>query len=149
MRQLGLRKADQDNKTAINNHIDNLKFDLVILTEDFDEGIVLLKRKLCWHLENILYVKLRDSSKKRSSHKALSKIEKQANSMIDYMHNFYKEWSRTDYILYNRMNNTFWQKYNQEANIDEEVVYFKETRMKEGRFCKGALQFYGEGQVNK
>ena len=46
------------------------------------------------------------------------------------------------------MNNTFGHKYNQEPNINEELLYFKETRMKVEQFCKSALQLYGKGLRN-
>ncbi len=149
MRQLGLKKSDEDDETAINNHIDNINFDLVILTEHFDEGIILLKRKLCWDFEDILYVKLRDSSKKKNGHsynsKATNQSEKQEGLKTATMHDFYRDWSRADYILYNRMNYTFWQKYNKEPSIDKELLHFKKTRLKVEEFCTNALQHNKKG----
>ncbi len=153
MRQLGLDKFYQDDEKVINNHIDNLNFDLVILTEYFDEGILLLKRNLCWDLEDILYVKLRDSSKKRNSHPSdvmvNNQTEKQESLKEANLHHFYMEWSWADYILYERMNRTFWQKYKQEPNIDEELLHFKETRLKVEEFCHHALQKNKQGLRNK
>ena len=154
MRQLGLEKSDQENETAINYHIDNLNFDLVILPEHFDEGMVLLKRKLCWDLEDILYVKLRDMSKKENSHPSeannvKNQTAKQEDLRVEKLHDFYKNWSRADYILYERMNQIFWQKYEQEAYIDEELLYFKETRLKMEEFCQSALENNKKGLSSK
>ena len=49
----------------IQKHIDELaeKIDLVLITEYFDESLVLLKRELCWELDDVVYFKLNQRSK--------------------------------------------------------------------------------------
>lgn len=49
----------------IQKHIDELaeKIDLVLIMEYFDESLVLLKRELCWELDDVVYFKLNQRSK--------------------------------------------------------------------------------------
>ena len=137
MRQLGLPRTDQDDEKKINEHIDKLNFDFVILTEHFDECLVLLRRKLCWDFQSILYMKLR-VAKDRRVH-ILSRIYKKSYPNLEktkaMLHESYKNWSRADYILYERMNTTFWANYNKEKDISEEVEYFKSVQKKVEYFC--------------
>lgn len=48
----------------IKKHIDELaeKIDLVLIMEYFDESLVLLKRELCWDLDDVVYFKLNKRS---------------------------------------------------------------------------------------
>ena len=48
----------------ISKHIDDLseKIDLVLIVEYFDESLILLKRELCWELDDVVYFKLNQRS---------------------------------------------------------------------------------------
>lgn len=48
----------------IKKHIDDLaeKMNLVLIMEYFDESLVLLKRELCWDLDDVVYFKLNQRS---------------------------------------------------------------------------------------
>lgn len=48
----------------IKKHVDELaeKIDLVLIMEYFDESLVLLKRELCWDLDDVVYFKLNQRS---------------------------------------------------------------------------------------
>ncbi len=137
MRQLGLPRTDQDDEKKINEHIDKLNFDFVLLVEHFDECLVLLRRKLCWDFQSILYMKLR-VVKDRRVH-ILSRIYERSYPNLErtkaMLHNSYKNWSRADYILYERMNTSVWTDYNKEQDISEEVQYFKSVQQKVEDFC--------------
>ena len=57
---LGLKHKYYNDPVMINKHIDDLaeKIDLVLIMEYFDESLVLLKRELCWDLDDVVYFKL-------------------------------------------------------------------------------------------
>ena len=57
---LGLDTAYHEDFTVVRNYIRFLQqeFDLVMVMEYFDESLVLLKRRFCWKIEDILYFKL-------------------------------------------------------------------------------------------
>ena len=56
---LGLAYKFHQNAAAINNYIAflNKEFDLVMVMDYFNESVVLLKRLVCWELDDILYFK--------------------------------------------------------------------------------------------
>lgn len=62
MFDLGLSFKHYQNITAVNEYIRFLgkEFDLVMIMEYFDESLVLMKRLLCWEIEDILYLKLNE-----------------------------------------------------------------------------------------
>ncbi|XP_041666261.1 galactosylceramide sulfotransferase [Cheilinus undulatus] len=71
-------------------------FDLVLITEYFEESLILLKDKLCWTMEDILYFKL--NARKSSSVSRLPP-ELRAKGL---------RWNGADWKLYQRFNTTFW-----------------------------------------
>lgn len=73
-------------------------FDLVLIAEHFEESLILLKDKLCWSMEDILYFKL--NARKSSSVSELSP-ELRAKAL---------EWNGADWRLYQFFNATLWAK---------------------------------------
>ncbi|XP_067833057.1 galactosylceramide sulfotransferase-like [Heptranchias perlo] len=73
-------------------------FSLVMLTEYFDESLVLLKDLLCWELEDVMYFPL---NARAPSHlwRPLPELEAQARA-----------WNGLDSRLYAHFNRTFWRK---------------------------------------
>ena len=74
----GLPSNQYYNETAINNYILDLDkdFALVMLTEYFEESLVLMKRILCWDLKDILFVPLNINKKKQKHPINLSEQDK-------------------------------------------------------------------------
>ncbi|XP_064615295.1 galactosylceramide sulfotransferase-like [Liolophura sinensis] len=67
---LGLAEADFRNKTAIERWLRKLdtELDFVLITERFNESLVMLRRRLCWSLRDILYVIKNVNHRKRKVH---------------------------------------------------------------------------------
>ena len=61
---LGLQHKYYNDPLMIKKHIEDLaeKIDLVLIMEYFDESLVLLKRELCWDLDDVIYFKLNQRS---------------------------------------------------------------------------------------
>lgn len=72
--------------------------DFVLLTEYFEESLILLKDKLCWTMDDILYFKL--NVRKNSSVSHLSP-EMRAKAL---------QWNGADWKLYQHFNTTFWDR---------------------------------------
>lgn len=72
--------------------------DLVLIAEYFEESLILLKDKLCWTMEDILYFKL-NTRKSSSVSKLSSELRAKALS-----------WNGADWKLYQFFNTTFWAK---------------------------------------
>ena len=72
--------------------IDN-EFDLVLISEKFDESMILLANTLCWPLD---YVKSFTLNARKSIHKVILSSDEQ---------NILKSWQQGDLLLYNHFKN--------------------------------------------
>ena len=71
-------------------------FDLVMIMEYYDISLALLMIKLCWSIEDVIYLKVNAQAK---SHIQLS------DNAIDTLYKI----NRPDYLLYTFFNETFWR----------------------------------------
>ena len=58
MWDLGLPSLDMESPEAVSAKVQELdgEFDLVILAEYFDEGLVILAKMLCWDLKEVIQI---------------------------------------------------------------------------------------------
>ncbi|XP_078621127.1 galactose-3-O-sulfotransferase 3-like [Branchiostoma floridae x Branchiostoma japonicum] len=118
------------NKTAmsiIENLILNIDqdFDLVMITEYFDEGLVMLKRLMCLDMQDILYYKtLAFLYKGKDQEVPTSSVEN------------HKRWDIVDYHLYDYFNKSFWRRVDQIGkDFTDEATHFKELNLKVQQHC--------------
>ncbi|XP_038072874.1 galactosylceramide sulfotransferase-like [Patiria miniata] len=97
---LGLPKAYLGDQSAIDRKIEELKgqFDLVMMTEYFDESLVLLRDLMCWEFDDVVYFVQNARSKS-----AVKAVSPQAATKI-------RKWNYGDTKLYETFNRTFWEK---------------------------------------
>ena len=102
---LGLDTVYHGNFTVVQNYIRFLQqeFDLVMIMEYFDESLVLLRRRFCWKIEDILYFKLNERRTK----------EKQ--NLPEFPRKQILKWNWGDVLLYDVFNQTLWQMIEQEG----------------------------------
>ncbi|KXJ28784.1 Galactosylceramide sulfotransferase [Exaiptasia diaphana] len=102
---LGLDFRFYQDETAVRKYIKFLEreFELVMMMEYFDESVVLLKRMMCWDIDDIVFIKHNERQKKDK--KRLSPL----------LHANIKRWNQADFILYNHFNKTFWKKIEAEG----------------------------------
>lgn len=95
---------DNDDDKAIDKWIEHLDktFDLVLITDYFDESMVLLKEELCWETEDISYLKSNSRNTQDSQSVRNWLGEEYANKLL--------EWNKADWKLYRHFNETFTQK---------------------------------------
>ncbi|XP_078343837.1 galactosylceramide sulfotransferase-like isoform X4 [Oculina patagonica] len=117
---LGLDYKFYQDAQAVKDYIEFLdkEFDLVMVSDYFDESAVLLKRLLCWEFEDVLYMK---------SNERLDK-EKAAGFSDDVIENI-KRWNKADMLLFDHFNQTFWRKIEMEGeSFKEDLATYR--RMK-------------------
>uniref|UniRef100_A0A3B3CXH6 Galactose-3-O-sulfotransferase 2 n=1 Tax=Oryzias melastigma TaxID=30732 RepID=A0A3B3CXH6_ORYME len=73
-------------------------FQLVLISDYFEESMVLLKHSLCWSLEDVVSFRL-NSRSVRTRHKVSPETEEQI-----------KRWNALDWRIYLHFNSTFWTK---------------------------------------
>jgi hypothetical protein len=100
------------------------QFQFVIIVEYFHESIVLLRRQLCWKLQDILF---------RTSNSLTYDYKLHADPRHVAM---YRKWSRVDYALYEHFNNTLWKRILEEDDsFWVEVEYFRRVNIDVNDFC--------------
>jgi len=113
-------------KDDIQAHIEKLNKEiaLVLISEHFDESIILLKRILKWSVKDILYVRKNDNSN-----------EKKSIIIDEDDRNRYRKLSVIDHTLYEYFYLKLWRQINREVMFHEEVLYFKAIRNKVEKHC--------------
>ena len=101
-------------------------FNLVLITEYFDEGLVLLMREFCWSFDDIIYLKQNAQTKSSSIDKEIpSNLSKQI-----------LEWNRADYLLYQHFNKTFWNRVEKHGpDFWQDVVEFRRMKQELNKQC--------------
>ena len=104
---LGLDYRDYDNASVVENAINTIShdFNLVLLMEHFDESLTLLKRRLCWNFDDIMYFKLNERLSKNRPLKPMS------NDTITKIQN----WNNADMRLYHFFQRKFWLEIEKEG----------------------------------
>ena len=127
------------NKNAVSLGVENTSetdmdkaledFQMMLLTEYMDESLVLLGRKMCWDISDILYLSanVRSYSYKRTS--------------IDpKLLRFHQIWSPVDYELYDRYNKSLWDKLLiQDPDFWDELDFYKKQQIRAQNFCRPLL----------
>ncbi|CAH1233704.1 GAL3ST1 [Branchiostoma lanceolatum] len=110
------------------------EFLLVLILEYLDESLVLLKRYMCWDMEDILYKKIYSGNYDLKSVIATPELRQK-----------HEKWSKADYILYRHFNRSLWTKINREGqDFWAEVRTFRDMHARTTRFCRT-----GEGRENQ
>ncbi|XP_033112107.1 galactosylceramide sulfotransferase-like [Anneissia japonica] len=107
-------------------------FDLVMISEYFDESLILLKQLLCWDFEDILYL----SKNRRSS----SSHYQMTSSLVSYV----SQWNKADMKLYNHFNKTLWLKIKQYGHYFVKDLSEFRSRLKvvNEKCIEGSRQIY-------
>ncbi|XP_077991588.1 galactosylceramide sulfotransferase-like [Glandiceps talaboti] len=107
-----------DNESTIDIKLRKLdkELDLVMLTEYYDESLVLLKKLMCWEFEDIVYQPM--------------KVHKSEQPPITHeMMNIIRKVSAPEFKLYDYFNRTFWDKVkNYDCNFASDVAEFRSVQ---------------------
>ncbi|XP_013383395.1 uncharacterized protein LOC106153833 [Lingula anatina] len=130
MYDLGFYNSDYNRTGDAFEYIKRIdkEFDLVITTEYFNAGMVLLRRRLCWDLKSILYLKL-NVHKKPYHHYNAASVE------------LVKKRSNLDYMLYDYFHAKLKALLdNQSRDFYDEVRYYELIQGRVAVFCKSKTQ---------
>ncbi|XP_069771471.1 galactose-3-O-sulfotransferase 2-like [Narcine bancroftii] len=100
-------------------------FDLVLLSEYFDQSLVLLREALCWSLEDMAYFQLNA----RGKSDVLSLSPSAAIKL--------RQWNSLDWLLYRHFNASFWLRVAAygEARMDHDVSRLREMSRRLSSTC--------------
>ncbi|KAK3577749.1 hypothetical protein CHS0354_015787 [Potamilus streckersoni] len=128
---LGLPPSQFENITYINNYVQELDkdFALVMILEYFDESLVLMKRYLCWELQDIIYLPLNSIGEVKYP---MLTFEDEKNL---------RKFNFADFQLYEYFQNIFGQKVQAEGPLFfQEVKHFKLIQQKVKNYCNSTMQ---------
>ncbi|NXT39226.1 G3ST2 sulfotransferase, partial [Pelecanoides urinatrix] len=110
-----------------------VSFDLLLISEYFDESMVLLKEMLCWDLDSVVSfpLNIRDSSTK--------------SPLSDVMVEKIKDWNRLDWEIYTHFNRTFWERIDRDIGRERMQREVKTLRERQAELARTCLQ--GAGSV--
>ncbi len=106
------------------------EFPHVIIQEYFEESVLLLKRKLCWSMGDILHARLR-----RRQCLGDSVCHSSANDKEKAFERKFLMWSSADYYLYKALNASFWRSVSLEKNFFTELAYFRHINAQVNEWC--------------
>ncbi|CAH1782166.1 unnamed protein product [Owenia fusiformis] len=122
----GLESNDTINDVLVTEKVEEISanFDLVMLTEYFDESLVLMRDILNWSTEDIVYLT------KIKNRKPKKKITSETIELL-------RKWNSGDVRLYNYFNKTFWEKVEKYGRnkLTIEVEKLRDTNKKWYDFC--------------
>ncbi|XP_064648511.1 galactose-3-O-sulfotransferase 2-like [Lineus longissimus] len=106
---LGFENDWRTDENKINEFITNIdkKIDLVLIREHFVESVVLMRRLLCWSLEDVVYLILNKQKYTKNTADEVSEEET--------LRTKFRAWSRVDFLLYEYFNRTLWDKIAQQG----------------------------------
>ncbi|XP_046569041.1 galactose-3-O-sulfotransferase 2-like [Haliotis rubra] len=117
----------RDNEEYFQSYLKNIdkEFDFVMIMEYFDESLVLLRRRLCWGLRDILYIK-----RNTYEHNSLPLTEEDRHKLY--------ESQKRDHRIYQHFYRKFWRGILAEGHdIFDEVANFKLVQKQVFDFCRG------------
>eukprot|EP00050_Salpingoeca_kvevrii_P003966 m.238503 g.238503 ORF g.238503 m.238503 type:complete len:1208 (-) comp10916_c0_seq14:1906-5529(-) len=122
---LGLAvNASREDTGVLMKHLQN-EFAVVLITEYMDESLVLMKRKLNWDIEDVVYFSFKVSGRSRSA--GLPDVQQQA----------ILEFNNNDWRVYQHMNKTLWAAIEREVGFFEEVAEMRKLKEKIFNQCQG------------
>ncbi|GFO47913.1 galactose-3-o-sulfotransferase 3 [Plakobranchus ocellatus] len=128
-------EASKKNKTKIRKFLSNLErqFDLILISEYFDESMVLLRRTLSWSMKDIIYLEVNTAQKNlQQFQKSIWNHKPMLNSTTMLT---FRKWAAIDYELYHHFLVIFLNKIEAEESFMDEVSAFREARDEVAKFC--------------
>uniref|UniRef100_A0A669C2C8 Galactose-3-O-sulfotransferase 4 n=1 Tax=Oreochromis niloticus TaxID=8128 RepID=A0A669C2C8_ORENI len=118
-------------------------FRLILVSQYFDESMILLRHALCWPLDAVVSFSLNARQQKSGSNSVMSgswvgKAAMLPNlSLTDRQREKLRQWNALDWYLYKTFNRTFWEDIDKfgRAQMEQEVALLRMRREILGRVC--------------
>lgn len=125
---LGLRYGNFDNVTAVNEFVNEIKrdFSILLVLERLAESLVLMKRKFCWSMQDILHVN--KNIQKTAWGWNIRNISQQLVPKI-------YQWNNADTLLYQMANTKLNDLRRNEKNLEEEINLYIDINTKVSQYC--------------
>ncbi|XP_066301720.1 galactose-3-O-sulfotransferase 2-like [Branchiostoma lanceolatum] len=139
---LGMEKSQYNNPDAVKRYIENLDkdFTTVMILEKLEESLVLLKRRMCWSLQDIIFWE-KKKFKKRPYVVKVEDVRFRGSALktdfTEKMRHNYETYSNIDFKIYSFFFEKLVKDIDEEGqNFLEEVEHFKNVLGKVASYCK-------------
>ncbi|NXF97405.1 G3ST2 sulfotransferase, partial [Eubucco bourcierii] len=118
-----------DSKRYVQAVLDEIEqnFHLILIAEYFDESMILLKRALCWDLDDVVYFKLNSRSQD-----TVQTLTPESEEQI-------KAWCSLDWQLYLHFNHTFWRTVEKTIGLKDLEKEVNQLRMRQKELMQTCL----------
>ena len=126
----GVPDKDLDNLEVIDRALEYIdkQFALVIVMEYFDESLIVLRRKLCWEMADIVYLSQRVSHRPR-------------DPVSDKNEEKYREWSYADFLIHHHFADKLWaQEIPKHSDFWDELHTLRKINKMITDYCKTVLE---------
>ena len=116
------------NKSKEHLFVDSIAedFEHMAIAEYPDESLIVMRRKLCWEISDILYLPLNARNYKAK----MAPLDPKLSGKL-------RDWSRVDTELYSIFNKTLWKQISDYGpDLWDEVKFYKVQKQKINEFCK-------------
>ena len=112
------------------------EFDLVTITEQFDLSLLLLRRKLCWDISDMLYMKLKKANYQLFNNSVLVK-----KASLKKFNRRYQRANPNAYRLYEHFKKILSNLIIQEGpDLHQELIFFQELRENVTNYCSKFIE---------
>ena len=120
------------NLSKINIFLEKVEqqFDLVLISDYFDESMVLLRRYLSWPMKDILYIK------RNAAHFDPNSVWNRRPVLNSTTYETFRQWNRIDFQLYEHFLTIFLHKIKEEKYFKEELKAYKWILKNVKEFCE-------------
>ncbi|XP_033637838.1 galactose-3-O-sulfotransferase 2-like [Asterias rubens] len=132
---MGLDHEHHEDDDIVSAYIDKLEaeLDLVLITEYYDESLLLLKSCLCWDTADILYVS--------------KNMRPPPTPVSESLRKKLRQWNSVDVKLYKHFNNSLWNKIREYGpNFQTDLAKFREHLKEVFDECVGDLKVSKQGR---
>ena len=128
---LGLSPEDCEIEDKVQEFLKKIsdEFDHMLISEFSDESLIVMRRKFCWEISDILYLSL---NVKRYSFKKLQGVLSDRDPWIERV----RRWSNVDFKLYRKFNETLWSEISEyDESFWKELGFFRVQTRRIHNFC--------------
>ena len=114
------------------------EFDLVLITDYYDESLILLKEVMCWDFQDIWYIKQK------------VRIQEDKIPISEEIRKNILSWNQADALLFDHFNKTFWRKISEMGpKFYKDLQTFRQQNKIIGDICMESVENNTSTSSNK
>ena len=127
-------------KSIVSNHVMNYveelksNFTLILVSDYFDESMVLLRHEMCWTMREILLKSKNKSKRDQYNLRTTTDVKEQRRKEL------YKAYASADHYFFDQINQTFWEKISKIDKFEEQLADYRNVTQHVNNYCTMLLR---------